>query len=157
MIRQIVAIDSKRGISKKGQQPWNLPNERRYFIDTVRTHGGNILRGRREYGVLGHVFPGVPNYILTHQTEPIDGATLVHDLEAFLTDFQEDLWVIGGAEVYAQTLAQSDELYVTEIEADFQCDKFYPDYQQDFQLVSRREMPVENNLRYSFCLYKPKN
>jgi dihydrofolate reductase len=157
MIRHIVAIDSKRGIAKNGVQPWKLPDDERYFSNMTKKYGANILVGSTTYKLFKQPLPGRHNYVLTSHTEPLTGAVVVNNLEVFLKTFNEDLWIIGGATLYEQTLAVADELYVTQIEADFECDTFYPDFVQGFKLRSRSEPRSQNNLSYTYNLYVPKN
>lgn len=148
MIRLIAAIDRKRGLARKGAMPWKIPQDERYFTRQTRTHGGNVLTGaatfRKSYR--GRPLAGRHNYILTHSKEPIPGAVAVHDLEEFLRGLSDDLWVAGGADVFRQVIGSgmADELYLTRIDADLDCDQFFPEYEHDFRLVERSG-PHEQN------------
>ncbi len=155
MIRHIVAIDRKRGIAKDGVQPWKIPDDEQYFADMTKTHGANILVGSTTFRLLRQPLAGRQNFVLTSHAEPITGATVVNDLDKFLASLAEDVWIIGGARVYEQTLALADELYITTIDADFGCDTFYPEFEDDFSLQSRSEIKTQNNLRYTYDIYVP--
>lgn len=158
MIRLIAAIDRKRGIAKGGRMPWRLPEDERYFTRMTKTHGGNVLSGgvtfREGYG--GKPLTGRHNYILTRRPDPIPGATVVHDLPALLEEFKDkDLWVAGGSEVYAEIMkaGKADELYLTVIDADFDCDRFFPEYEQDFKLAEESPSREENGLKFRYARY----
>ena len=156
MIRLIAAIDQKRGIGKKGLIPWKIPEDEQYFTDQTKTFGGNVLTGgvtfRRTYhGPLA----GRQNYILTHDPAPIEGATTVNDLDKFLKEFKDDLWIAGGEGVFRAVMqaGQADELYLTHIDADFDCDRFFPEYEDAFKLVDKSEPREQNGLHFYYARY----
>jgi dihydrofolate reductase len=158
MIRQIVAIDSKRGIAKDGVQPWKLPGDEAYFGKLTKGYGGLVLMGSKTFEVIGHPLPDRENFVVSRDGGEIPGVTVVSDLEQFLAGFKEaqkDIWIIGGAKIYELTLSLTDELYVTEIEADFDCNQFYPDFlQAGFTAAETGEKQVENDVSFRFCVYK---
>lgn len=156
MIRHIVAFDVHRGIAKDGVQPWKLPSDEQYFADMTKKHGGVILMGRTTYEVIGRPLPNRQNFVASRNAEfAIPGITAVHDVEAFLQN-QADVWVIGGAQLYAATLLLADELYITEIEADFACDTFYPALLDHFQLADEGPVQYENDLAFRYNRYIPR-
>lgn len=154
MIRHIVAIDRDYGIAKHGILPWSIPDDEQYFTDMTKKYGGVTLTGRATYDTFG----GKPlaerqNFVVTHQTESIPGATLVHDIDDFFRQHTEDVWVVGGAEIFKQTLDIADELYVTRIEATFNCDRFYPHFEDKFTLSYQSETKQQNGLNYRYEVY----
>jgi dihydrofolate reductase len=153
MIRLIAAIDNHNGIAKDGIQPWKLPTDEKYFLDQTLRFGGNILRGRKEYEVYSRPIKGHHNFVLSHTPGSDEGVTWVTDLHEFLDTFTEDLWVIGGAMVYEQTIALASELYITEINRDYDCDKFFPHFSADFHIQGPRTEIKENGTPYRFCVY----
>jgi dihydrofolate reductase len=157
MIRLIAAIDRRRGLAKHGFLPWYIPEDERYFTDQTKTHGGNVLTGGTTYRNTYHgPLTGRQNYILTHDTTPIEGVTLVHDLAEFLRGFRDkDLWVAGGAQVFAAVIAagQADELFLTHIAADFGCDQFFPEYEHAFKLADESEPHEQNGFRFRYARY----
>lgn len=153
MIRQIVAIDSERGIARAGVQPWKLPGDERYFSEKTKLYGGIVLMGRKTFEVIGRPLPERQNFVATHDRAfKAPDVQIVHDVSAFLGT-HEDVWVIGGSQLYEVTLAACDELYVTEIEADYGCDTFYPAFLDAFELSSKSPMVTENNTNYRYCVY----
>lgn len=155
MIRAIAAIDRELGIGKDGSIPWKLPIDERYFTNMTKKFGGNVLTGWRTYSLTYHgPLKDRTNYIVTRGTDPIPGAVVVNDLDAFIGDFKEDLWIAGGADIFKQTLDKIDELYLTHIDGVFDCDRLFPPYEEAFELVSQSEPITENGLRFTFCVYK---
>ena len=156
MLRLIVAVDSKNGISKDGEQPWDIPEDFKYFLDTTKTKGANVLMGYKTYETIGHSLAGRNNYILTrdHLNEKVEDSMLISDLDKFLSEFNKDIWVIGGAEIYAQTISRASELYITKIHYDYKCDKFFPKYLKKFKLVYSEGTKYHNDIGYNYTMYQ---
>lgn len=155
MIRLIVALDAKRGIAKDGIQPWNLPSELRYFKEVTQQHGGVVIMGRKTWEVIGHPLAGRTNIVVSrHSLAKTLGVTVIHDLQKYLATLQTDAWVIGGTEIFQQTLPIASELYVTEINHDFGCDQFFPEYKQRFRLTNKSSVHEEKGLTFTYSIYK---
>jgi dihydrofolate reductase len=157
MIRLIAAIDRKRGMAKGGILPWYIPEDEQYYDDSTKTHGGNVLIGATTFKTIGNrPMRGRQNYVLTRDKTPIEGVELVHELDKFVQGFQDkDLWVIGGANVFAQVIAagKADELYLTHIEANFNCNQFFPEYEAAFRLVEKSELREQNGFIFYYAKY----
>jgi dihydrofolate reductase len=155
MIRHIVAIDREYGMAKNGTLPWKIPEDEQYFTDKTKEFGGVTLTGRATYDTFGgKPLEGRQNFVVTHRDEPIAGATLVHDIDAFFRDHPEDVWVVGGSEIFKQTLGIADELYVTRVDATFGCDRFYPKFEENFELSSQSDWKEQNGFRYRYEIYQ---
>lgn len=153
MIRLIAAMDDHRGIAKKGQIPWHIHDDIVRFRKLTLQFGANILMGRRTYDAMTDYLKGRNNYIVSHTDLDLPaGINLVNDLDSFITNFKSDLWVIGGAQIFASTIKYADELYLTLIESDFNCDQFFPDY-SGFKLKTNDGPHSENDLRFSYQLF----
>lgn len=158
MIRLIAAIDRKRGIGKHGGIPWFIPEDEKFFTDQTKTHGGHVLTGGATFR---DTYRGGPlknrhNYILTHDTKPIKGATVVNDVAKFLKEFEgKDLWVAGGSEVFEAVMraGKADELILTHVDADFGCDRFFPAYEDGFKLVEQSQPHEQNGFRFIYTRY----
>ena len=151
MIRHIVAIEKHNGIAYQGHLPWDLPADRKYYRDKVKTFGAVVLMGSATFG---HPLPGCDVYVASRNNEfEAPGATIIHDIDAFL-DNHQDVWVAGGAEIFGQTLHRADELYITEIDAEYKCDRFYPDFTQDFVLSEQGDLQHQNGLDFRYNLYR---
>ena len=158
MIMHIVAIDNARGLAKDGAMPpWHLKKDEAYFTEQTKTRGGITLMGRKTFteALHGHPFTDRTNYIVSRDPTPIPGAQVVNGLEKFVQEWPEDkdLWIIGGSEIFVQTLDYADELYITEIEANYDCDRFYPEYKQKFKLARASDVQEEHGVQYRFCVY----
>ena len=161
MIRLIAALDRKRGIGKNGGIPWSIPEDEKFFTDSTKTHGGHVLTGARTYRLTYKNGPlkDRHNYVLTRHEAPMPGAVVVHDLAKLLAEFADkDLWVSGGAEVFKAVMAagRADELYLTHIDADFGCDRFFPEYEKDFKLAKKSEPREQNGFRFYYSTYVKK-
>ena len=153
----IAAIDSQRGLAKDGAMPWNIPQDEAYFTDQTKSRGGNVLTGGTTFR---EAYKNTPladrtNYILTREATPIAGVELVHDLEAFLRDFDQDLWIAGGGKVFEQVISmgKADELYLTEIDGDYDCDTFFPEFNELFKLAEEGEICRQNGFSFRYNRY----
>jgi dihydrofolate reductase len=152
MIRLIAAIDNKRGMAKNDHIPWKLPQDVARYKGLLLTHGGNVILGRRTFDAMGYV-EGTHFYVVSHQDLVLPkNCTLVKDLDKFMSEFKEDLWVNGGEAVYKATIQYADELYLTKVDGDFNCDQFFPDY-SDFKLKKSEGPYTDNQLSFSYQLF----
>jgi dihydrofolate reductase len=155
MIRLIAAMDTQRGIATASGIPWNLPGDAAYFRD--QTNSGLIVMGWATYLEFAAPLHHRDNYVLTHDgTESLrQGFLPVRDLDDLRARHaNEDVWVIGGAAVYAKTIRQADELFITQVLADFHCTKFFPLYQGPFTLTSESEDHQDGEVRYRFQTWR---
>ncbi len=158
MIRLIAAIDRNLGIAKGGMQPWKITTDEQYFRDKTLEFGANILMGRKTYEVIGHVLPDRRNFIVAREGDlQIPGGEVVNDLMHFIHNFQDDIWIIGGASIFEQMLPLAHELYLTKIDADFGCDQFFPHYDQAFALAEQSELHEENGFIFTYNKFVAKN
>jgi dihydrofolate reductase len=150
MIRLIAAIDTERGIANDSGIPWNLPGDSAYFRDKTRT--GLILMGRATYDEFAAPLHGRDNFVLTAQPGSLRaGFRSVSGLDQLSTDHPgEDIWVIGGGSVYAETINDASELFITQVLADFNCTKFFPAYADRFVLATRSEDHEDGGIKYRF-------
>ena len=117
-------------IGKQGQLPWHLPEDLAHFKRT--TLGQPVVMGRVTWESLPEKFrplPGRTNVVVSRQTSfKATGAQVVSSLEAAMALFptNEVVWLIGGAQLYAQALPLVSQIVVTEIDADFEGDAFAP-------------------------------
>ena len=157
MISIIVAVDKKRGIGKKGRIPWHISDELKRFKQI--TMGHPIIMGRKTYESIGRVLPGRTNIVVTREPEKIEkqeGLMVAGLLEealrlAALAQGNDEVFVIGGGQIYEQALRLVDRLYITEIDKDFHADVFFPDY-YDFKKVISKEPKETDGLRYKLLV-----
>jgi dihydrofolate reductase len=150
MIRLIAAIDSQRGIATDSGIPWKLPGDSAYFRE--KTARGLIVMGRATYDEFAAPLHGGENYVLSTTTTALragfQAITGLQQLRAAHPD--EDIWVIGGATVYRETMGAADELLLTQVLQDFKCTKFFPPYQADFELERQSANHQEGGVTYRF-------
>lgn len=154
MIRFIAAIDSKRGIADDHGLPWasKVPDEVADF--RAKIQDGLILMGYDTYVVVSKPLNPAINYVATSKDEPLrEGFQTVKDARAFIRQATQDIWNIGGAILFASTLDLADELYLTQIEGDFHCTKFFPPYEDKFVLAEESQPITENGITYRFQRY----
>ena len=156
MIRFIAALDAERGIATDKGIPWSIPGDRAFFRQ--ETERGVIVMGRSTYAEFDAPLHGRDNYVLTSRDGNLRaGFDPVSSLEELVRERAgEDIWVIGGAAVYTSTIAQADELVLTQVEGDFGCTKFFPPYSQDFVRVEEGAEQHEGGLGYRFERWRPR-
>jgi dihydrofolate reductase len=140
-------------IGKDNTLPWHLPEDLAHFKQT--TFGQPVLMGRKTWESLPPKFrplPGRTNIVVTRQTNwHAEGAVVAHTIEEAVQHCPPDsqVWVIGGAEVYAQAMPLAARAMVTEIDADFQGDAFAPTFDSSWKETERTSHTAANGLRYS--------
>jgi dihydrofolate reductase len=151
MIRLIVAVDNKNGIANENGIPWNLPSEKKYYRDKIKS--AEILMGAGVYKELKQPANAHKNFVLTHKLVDKPGFYKVSNTKIFFKE-HKDVWVIGGQSVYDLSIELADEIYITRIDQDFKCTKFFPEIDSKFQLVSRSPKFIENNIDFYYEVYK---
>lgn len=157
MIRFIAALDNKRGIANDHGIPWQgkIPTDVAYFRD--KTTGSSVMMGAGWYKEQQLPLPNRRNLVATKDPEPLRGGfDKVTDAHSFLQSVNEDIWVGGGAGLFASTLDLADELYLTLIDADFDCTKFFPEYQNEFIRTDSNQPITENGITYTFTVWRRK-
>lgn len=156
-ISMIFAMDRNRLIGNDNKLPWRLPADLAYFKKT--TLGHLILMGRKTFESLGKPLPGRKNVILTRdRSYKAPGCELIHsldELQQYISD--QEIFVIGGANIYEQLLPMANRLYITHIDAEFEGDSYFPPLNEEqWQLIHRSEGVVDNANRYphTFCVYE---
>lgn len=160
----IVAKSQNGCIGRDNKLPWHLPGDLKYFKQA--TFGKPIIMGRKTWESLKGPLPGRANIVITRQADYLaNGARVVGSLEEAiklaasiaLIDGEEEVVVIGGAEVYAQALPLVDHLYITEVHADIDGDAHFPEYDTSlWQEAGRQDFSAEgpNPYDYSFVVYQ---
>jgi dihydrofolate reductase len=123
-INMIVAATPAGVIGQGNALPWHCPEDLAFFKRT--TMGCPVVMGRKTYASIGRPLPGRENYVLTRNTTPIDGVTLLHEphLPSHLNGKQ--VFIIGGSEVYKAFEDRIDEIYLTVVGLDVEGDAFLP-------------------------------
>ncbi len=153
----IAAMDRNRLIGANNALPWHLPADLAFFKRT--TMGKPIIMGRKTFESIGKPLPGRRNIVVTRNPElSFPGCELASSVEHArrLCIDAEEIMLIGGASLYAQTIDEADALYITQIHASFDGDTWFPafdtecwkvDFRQDFEADHSNPYP------YSFIKY----
>jgi dihydrofolate reductase len=157
MIRLIAAVDSQLGVANKHGIPWQgkIPLDTKYFND--QTAEGIIVMGFGTYKEFDRPLHDRENFVITRpdSEELRSGFSEVSDLSAFLGLHSRDLvWVIGGAGLFAESIDHADELYLTQLDRDFHCTKFFPPFGDTFELASELGPHVENEISFLFEIWR---
>ena len=126
-ISMIVAMSKNRVIGKDNVMPWHLSDDLKNFKKI--TIGKTIIMGRMTYDSIGKALPGRKNVILSRSLK--DKNILVFDnLENALVDTgnKEEIFIIGGQDIYSQTIKKANKLYLTTINDEIEGDKFFPHF-----------------------------
>jgi len=122
-----------RVIGRDGTIPWHISDELRWFKRT--TTGHTVLMGRKTFQSLGRPLPNRRNLVVTRGPE-IEGVTVIRDLAAFdpaaYAAPGTDVFIIGGAEIYAQLIPRCDELILTLLPGDVEGDAYFPAFEPFF-------------------------
>lgn len=152
MISIIVAMAKNRVIGANSAIPWHLPGELKRFRQL--TTGHHIIMGRKTWDSIGRLLPGRTTVIVTRQRGyHAPGAKVAHSLAEAIDACGDDseIFVIGGAELYAQALPRADRLYLTTVDATIAGDAFMPEFDSGgWREVSSESFPADGRHRYPF-------
>ncbi len=154
----IAAMAKNRVIGRDNALPWRLPEDLKHF--KALTLGHPIIMGRKTWDSLGRPLPGRANIVISRdRTRAVEGATLTHTLqqavEAAAASGADEIFVIGGAEIYRQALPLARRLQLTEIGADFAGDAHFPEFDaREWREVAREAHKSADGLAYAFVTYE---
>jgi dihydrofolate reductase len=156
----LVAAVARSGvIGRDGTIPWRIPEDVAFFKEL--TTGHPVVMGRRTWESIPDRFRPLPerrNVVVTRNPEwSAEGAERAGSVEEALrlVDGAEQVYVVGGAEIYATALPYADELVLTEIDGEFEGDRFFPDWERDdFEEVWRDPRVAADGTRFAFVTYR---
>lgn len=161
MISFIVAMDENRTIGKENQLPWHLPEDLKFFKKV--TMGHPIAMGRKTHESIGRVLPGRENIVITRQEGYLsDGCTVYYSVDDFVKyskEVNDEVFVIGGAEIFREAFPYADCLYLTLIHETFVGDTYFPEFDlSQWELTACEKGPrnEKNPYDYEFRVYKRK-
>lgn len=159
MISIIVALAKNRVIGIENRLPWRLPGDMQWFRQ--QTLGKTVVMGRKTYESLGKPLPDRRNVVVTRARDfTAPGCTVVHSLDEALGLAQEtELMVIGGEEIYRQTLPRADRLYLTLVDSEVEGDAWFPEFDWGaWREIERIPRPADerNPYAYSFLILERK-
>lgn len=148
----IVAIAENKVMGQNNKLPWDIPEDLEYFRKTTAGHA--VVMGRKTHESIGRPLPKRPNIIVTRDvTKAYPGCIVVNSLEAGIAKAreveQEEIFVIGGAELFKQAMPIADRLYLTVVHAQVDGDIHFPDHSSFTKVVSQRD-GKDANFSYTF-------
>lgn len=165
MIITILCVDNKWGIGKRNGLLFSLSKDMKFFRETTKGHvvalGENTLLSFPNSKPLKNREHIVLSQDETHNYEGVDN---VHDFNEFLARIakkatNEDVYIIGGASIYRQTLPYVNKVLLTKVDADGEAELFFPNLDEDpsFVLEKESEPEEDNGYMIKFCTYINKN
>lgn len=157
IVSLIAALSENRVIGKNNDLPWRLPDDMKYFMDT--TSGHYVIMGRKNYQSLPEKFRPLPNrtnIVITRSRDfSAPGCKVVQSLtdalEIARKANQREVFIIGGAEIYALSLPHAHRLYLTEIKAEVAGDTYFPNVNlTEWKELSRSRHSVDNRHPFAF-------
>ncbi len=156
----LVAMAKNRVIGRNNKLPWHLPADLKHF--KFLTMGQTIVMGRKTYESIGKPLPGRANIIVTRQTGyEVPGTTVVNSIDDALLICERtrpisgEIFIIGGEELYRQTLKICQRIYITEIQRDFEGDAYFPEFDPSEWEETQRDKHIsenDTNLEYHFVI-----
>ena len=153
MISIIAAVAKNRAIGLKNKLIYWLPNDLKRF--KALTTGHTIVMGRNTYLSLPKgALPNRRNVVLSRPMKELPGCDVYPTLEAALKSCKddEDVYIIGGARVYAQAMAIADRLCLTEVDDEpAEADAFFPDYSEGWRIETKETHPKDEHHDYEYA------
>ncbi len=170
----IVAVDQKNGIGKNGQMPWALSGDMHHFKSVT---AGSASKGKINAVVMGRAtWESIPlkfrplagrlNVVLTknaHYQLP-EGVLKAHSLEDAMAIFEslkyqeriDQVFIMGGGSVYHEAISHPlcRKIYLTRIDSDFSCDRFFPEITKNFEQIESSSPQTDHGVRYTFFVYR---
>lgn len=151
----IAAIDKNGLIGKSNHLPWKIKEDLNHFREI--TMGHPVVMGKKTWLSIGRPLDGRINIILTHDKYfSIPGCIIVNSIEQILTAYtSQEIFVIGGAEVFKQFLPLTSKIYLTRILHEFEGDTYFPDVNwEDWQIISYEKQTSAEAYLLSFEVWQ---
>lgn len=161
IITHIAAMAKNRVIGTDGDLPWDLPEDMKFFRE--KTSGHMIVMGRKTYESFPKPLKNRLHIVITRQkdykaAEDVKVCSSIDEALDFCSKqtkrWGNEVFIIGGGQIYKQTLDHAHKLYITEIDKDFEGDTKYPEFESDFVIAEKDDR--FDPLNFSFCLYTRK-
>jgi len=155
IVSLIAALTKNMVIGKNNDLPWKLPDDMKYFMETTKNHA--VIMGRKNYDSLPPKFKPLKerfNIVLSRERK-IDGVSTVASMEEALTLAEKhernEIFVIGGAQIYNLAMPWAKRLYLTEIDAVLEGDTFFPAFDKNlFHQISKTHHQKDERHAYPF-------
>jgi len=153
MINLIFACDKNFLIGDQDRIPWHYKEDLLYYKS--KTNGKPVLMGDKTYFSLKKYYKDKPFpygkvYVASLDNLELDNATLVSDIDSFLSQYEGELWVVGGAMIYKLSLKYADRLYITHIDKEYSGNIYAPKIDFSlFDVIEKRQSLEFEELTYT--------
>jgi dihydrofolate reductase len=149
LIKIIVATSKNRVIGDSNSLIWHLPADLKRFKEI--TTGNTIVMGRKTFESIGRPLPNRRNIIITRDIAyNVDGCEVVNSLEEALMLCNNNCFIIGGGEIYSQSMSIADQIYLTQVHEDFDGDTTFPEIGSEWKMVTSQDFEPDEKNRHSY-------
>jgi dihydrofolate reductase len=154
MITIIAAAGENNSLGKDNDLVWHLPDDFKRFKEL--TSGNHILMGRKTFETFPKPLPNRTHLIITRQNDySVPEKCFIFDsiqssLDEVLEHSDNNIWIIGGGEIYKQSMEIADRIELTRVHSDFEADTFFPEIGEEWELVSEEYHPSDERHKYDF-------
>ena len=158
MISIVVAVDEAGGIGKENKLMWNISSDLKRFKEIttkeqigINNNNNTVVMGSKTYKSIGRELPNRTNIVLSLKDKH---SYSIEDILDYNEHFpEEELFVIGGEQIYRQFLPYADKIYLTKVKGDFGADKFFYFEEDMYELTYRSGIQHENGYEFEFLEY----
>ena len=155
MISIVVAASENQVIGKDNRLLWRLSNDMKFFKNL--TMGGVLVMGRKTFESIGKALPGRTNIVITRQKDwKADQVMVAENIEDAIklgAETSDNIFIIGGGEIYRQTLNKADRIYLTRVHTVLEGDTFFHDVDQSvWQLQDKQDYPADEKNEYAHSI-----
>lgn len=155
MVALIVAYSKNRVIGSKGTIPWKIKGEQKRFKEL--TTGNVVVMGRKTFEDIGHAFPNRTNIVVSKTKTELENCYIAESfIDAVKMFSDKDIYIIGGYNLYLESLAYVDKMYITEIDLEVEGDTFFPEFDEN-DFVKTVEAEISGEIPYRYLTYTRKN
>ena len=158
MISIVVAADEKGGIGKENKLMWNIPSDLRRFKEIttkdqigINNNNNTVVMGRKTCDSIGKLLPNRTNIVLSSKNKCSYKVEDILDYNERYTE--EEIFIIGGEQIYKQFLPYADKIYLTKVKGDFGADRFFYFDEDMYELTYRSGVQHENGYEFEFLEY----
>jgi dihydrofolate reductase len=160
MISLIAAIGKNNELGKKNMLLWNLPADMRHFRETTKGH--TVIMGQKTFESIGRPLPNRRNIVVTRndnfQAEGVENSKSLEDILESFKNSREEVFVIGGGQIYKQSIDKADRLYITHVDIeDKEADTYFPEIIPIIWNELKHDeykKDLENPFNYTFSVYE---
>jgi len=158
VVSLIVAMDRNHGIGLNNRLPWRLPDDLKRFKSLTLDH--HMIMGRKTYESIGKALPGRTSIVISRNSgfsapDYLLAPSLESALELAETNGEQEVFVIGGSQVFKDALPQADRIYLTQVHVSLPADVYFPEIDPDEWEDQMTEFhPPDNKHPFGFTFQK---